>query len=146
MTDLGTLPDDVGSNAIVADEGRVVGVSGDSSGNVRGFLWENGGPMVDLSTLISPDSVLAPVVPFAINDRAEIAGTGLLPNGDAHAFLLIPCDANHLNVEGCDYSLADAVAPPSSARPAVRPTSGEILRFLGRRNPQFRFPKPGLNQ
>jgi hypothetical protein len=26
-----------------------------------------------------------------INDRGEIAGTALLPNGETHAYLLVPC-------------------------------------------------------
>jgi hypothetical protein len=30
-----------------------------------------------------------------INERGEIAGTGLLPNGDLHAVLLLPCDDEH---------------------------------------------------
>jgi probable HAF family extracellular repeat protein len=95
MADIGTLSGDVNSNAIVVNEGLAVGVSFDASGNVRSFLWENGGPMVDLSTLIPPSSVLQLLAPFAINKRAEIAGTGVLPNGNAHAFLLIPCDGHH---------------------------------------------------
>jgi probable HAF family extracellular repeat protein len=35
----------------------VVGVSFDASGNIHSFLWENGGPMVDLSTLIPPEEL-----------------------------------------------------------------------------------------
>jgi|SRR5215472_15025196 len=31
----------------------------------------------------------------------EIAGSGLLPNGDFHAIVLIPCDAEHGESEGC---------------------------------------------
>lgn len=61
------------------------------------FLWENGGPMIDLNTLIPPNSSLELYDAENINDRGEIAGRGL-PPGCAdkdvcgHAFLLIPCD------------------------------------------------------
>jgi len=40
------------------------------------FLWENGGPMVDLNTLIPAGSSLQLVFAFAINDRGEIVGAG----------------------------------------------------------------------
>jgi probable HAF family extracellular repeat protein len=147
MTDIGTLSGDVTSNAIVVNEGRVVGVSFDASGNIHSFLWENGGPMVDLSTLIPPNSVLQPVVPFAINERAEIAGTGLLPNGDFHAFLLIPCDEGESDAEGCGSKPVEAtteapVQPPQIAQvPAARRTQlspaemkDQIRALLTKRN------------
>lgn len=57
----------------------------------RAFLWQPGMPMVDLNTLIPPGSALHLSAPGTINDRGEITGFGLLPNGDVHAFLLIPC-------------------------------------------------------
>jgi len=59
-----------------------------------------------------------------INDRGEIAGKGLLPNGDTHAILLIPCDENHPGVEGCDYEPVQATTetPVQSAQIAQAPT------------------------
>jgi len=74
----------------------------------RIILWEHGGPIVDLENLILPGSGLTVIGANLINDRGEIAGTGVLPNGDTHAILLIPCDENHADVEGCDYSMVDA--------------------------------------
>ena len=60
-----------------------------------------------------------------INDRGEIAGTGVLPNGDVRAFLLIPCDENHPDVEGCDYSEVEVTteAPVRSAQIAQAPAA-----------------------
>lgn len=51
--------------------------------------------MVDLNTLIPPDSGLRLVETHAINDRGEIAGNGVPPGCVAlgtcqHAFVLIP--------------------------------------------------------
>jgi probable HAF family extracellular repeat protein len=81
------------------------------------YLWENGGPMVDLNALVPPGSPLQLQQALHINDRGEIAGSGALANGDQHNFLLIPCDGNHPGIEGCDYSIVDAsvVAPAPSA-------------------------------
>ncbi|MEO6834491.1 MAG: hypothetical protein ABI231_01100 [Candidatus Tumulicola sp.] len=57
--------------------------------DTSGYLWENG-VMVDLNALIPPSSPLHVFFPIDINDRGEIAGLGTLPNGDVHAFLLVP--------------------------------------------------------
>jgi hypothetical protein len=70
--------------------------------------------MADLNTLIPPDSSMHLSGAVYINDRGEITGYGVLPNGDAHTFLLIPCDENHRDDEnnrgdeGCDYDTVDA--------------------------------------
>jgi hypothetical protein len=34
-----------------------------------------------------------------INDRGEIVGFGMRPNGDRHALLLIPCQNDHADDE-----------------------------------------------
>jgi probable HAF family extracellular repeat protein len=130
ITDLGTLGSDPCSNATDINAlGQVVGGSislteclgeGDAT---DAFLWENGS-IVDLNTLIPPASLLYLVYPDHINDQGEIAGDGVDASGNNHAFLLIPCDANHPDMEGCDYSLVDAATAAASYRPsfAVEPT------------------------
>jgi probable HAF family extracellular repeat protein len=79
----------------VNPEEQVVGVSKINDGSVRPFLWEKGGPIVDLNTLVSPQSDIRVMEPYDINDRGEIDATAVLPNGDERAVLLIPdgdCD------------------------------------------------------
>ena len=108
MIDLGTLGNDSSSEAgSINSHGQIVG--GDfvlGGADLHGWLWEHGGPIVDLNRLILPGSGLT-VGGGYINDRGEIAGGGRLPNGDTHAVLLIPCDENHPDIEGCDYSLKE---------------------------------------
>jgi probable HAF family extracellular repeat protein len=120
MTDLGTLHGDPCSEAqSINSSGQIVGASQSAAGGcnfyTRAFLWENGGPSVDLNSLVPPNSGLLLLNGSWINDKGEITGRGAPPGcGDAdicgHAFLLIPCDANHPNVEGCDYSLVEGAA------------------------------------
>ena len=120
LTNLGTLPGYLCSYAhIVNSKHQVLGDSDDdcNGGNDHGFLWENGS-MVDLNSLVTgADMTLG--FPTAINARGEIAGIGLLANGNTHAYLLIPCDESHPDVEGCDYSMVEAsAAVAGDARPA----------------------------
>ncbi len=129
LIDLGTFPVDTSSNAYyVNSRGQVVGTSEDRAHMVIGvgehaFLWEGNGPMVDLNTLIPAGSSLQLTYAVAINDRGEIAGFGVAQGvppenyeTEGHAYILIPCDEDHPNLEGCDYSRADADA---QARPAA---------------------------
>jgi probable HAF family extracellular repeat protein len=98
-------------------------------GNIP-FLWEDGGPWVDLNTLVPPNSGITLYETTHINDRGEIAVQGPDVNGNNHAVLLIPCDENHPGVEGCDYSLVDAAtaAAQSTARPYVSSTTQNLSR------------------
>lgn len=151
MINLGTVDGDQCSAAhSINTMGQIVGESSPtcfSAPEVHAFLWENGGPMVDLNTLVPPDSLLGSAGGVAINDRGEITGSRTLPEGDIHAFLLIPCDVNHPNVEGCDYSLADVVTvantdpahltqPPSAMLNGIPPRLRNRMR-MGRRLNRF---------
>jgi probable HAF family extracellular repeat protein len=86
------------------------------------FLSEDGGPIVDLSTLVSPGSGLQFSEALQINDRGEIAVNALDASGNNHAVLLIPCDENHPEREGCDYSLVDASATAEGEAPRQVPS------------------------
>jgi probable HAF family extracellular repeat protein len=107
LRDLGTVHGNTNSYAgAINNSGQVVGLSAtEIAGIYQAFLWENGGPMVDLNTLIPPNSSLYLNNAFAINDRGDIAGIGT-PRGCSdgfpscgHAFLLIPCGEGE---EGCE--------------------------------------------
>ncbi len=113
LTDLGAIGSDQCSYAAAINAGgQVVGSSISSctaeEPTFRAFLWENGGPVVDLNTLIPSGSSLYLQGTYTINDGGEIAGTGVDGGGNEDAFLLIPCDENHPGIEGCDYSLVDS--------------------------------------
>jgi probable HAF family extracellular repeat protein len=111
MADLGAAPGDICSEAHgINASGQVVGGSGTCHGAVHAFLWEEGGPMMDLNTLIPPGSGLQLNDAASINDRGEIAGVGKLANGEQHAYLLIPCEETASDGEGCDYDLVDATS------------------------------------
>jgi probable HAF family extracellular repeat protein len=147
MTDLGTVDGDACSEGWgINSKGQVVGHSGacDFSAT-RATLWKNGGPMVDLNTLVTPGSVLQLLIAYSINDRGEIAGDGILANGDTHAFLMIPCDENHPGIEGCDYSMVETSAAVPQTSSAVRnPSSRPLPQSLMRRMSRFRLPGPAL--
>ena len=113
MVDLGTLGTDAQSESFSINSlGQVVGGTFTSDGHdLRGFLWENGGSPVDLNALIIPGSSTYVKAAVLINDRGEIGCLGLDPGDSAQpACLLIPCDENHPNIEGCDYSLVNSPA------------------------------------
>ncbi len=109
VTDLGSVAGtSLGRADFVNSPTQVVGGSWACDNSVfDAFLWENGS-IVDLNTLVSSGSELSLYWAPYIDDEGIIGAFGSLPNGDSHAVLLIPCDENHPNIEGCDYSLFDA--------------------------------------
>ncbi len=162
MKDLGLLYADTAGNAdSVNAKDQAVGVTvpcakvnpDDScEGPVyHAFLWEKGS-MVELQTLVLPGSGITLSCPncgeaaYNINDSGEIAGQGVLSNGDSRVVLLIPCDENHPNVEGCDYSLVDAataqsstasIAPASTSATQTGLTPTEMTDRVRARNRRF---------
>ncbi len=121
MIDLGGAPGQPCSTALVINSrGQIIIDTSDcGEGFGPGMLWENG-ELFDLNSLIPPNSGVSVDGVNFINDRGEIAAKGDLPNGDQldqHAILLIPCDENHPDIQGCDYSLVD-----STTAAGVRPT------------------------
>jgi probable HAF family extracellular repeat protein len=132
MTNLGTLGTDPASESYgVNSRGQVVGNTFNDCCDLRAFLWEQGGPMVDLNTLIPANPDLELDHALYINDRGEIAGQGTFSNGDIHTFILIPCDQNHPDVEGCDYAPVGAVteAPVLSAQVAKTTPAASATTF-----------------
>jgi probable HAF family extracellular repeat protein len=126
----------------INSKGQLVGGSEDNCGgsNAQAFLWEYGS-LVDLNAFISPGSGVQLTVALSINEGGAIASLGLLPNGDQHAFVLIPCDVGHSDEEGCDYSLADATAAAPQTSPAVRDASSRTLPpSLLRGMSRYHFP------
>jgi len=161
MIDLGTIPGDSCSNAYqVNASGQVVGTSESRElcsipTGEHAFLWENGGPMVDLNTLIPAGSSLQLTFAVAINDRGEIAGFGV-PAGCApqdfdlcgHAYVLIPCQGDDQGCQGESSSGVARSAPAAatkhraaSANPALREGLGGTLdRLRSRWSQRYRLP------
>jgi probable HAF family extracellular repeat protein len=141
MTDLGTVGTDHDSEASSINlQGQVVGTSG---ADLHGFLWEHGGPIVDLETLVLPGSGVTVTQAIDINDRGEIAARGVLFSNPLiqRALLLIPCDENHAGVEGCDYSMVDAATAAQNSAPRYVPSATQRLPQSRRTN---RYHLPGI--
>jgi probable HAF family extracellular repeat protein len=123
MTNLGSLNGDRCSVAFNGNSrGQVVGNSlSDCNHETHAFLWENGGPMVDLNSFVPPGSGILLREGVFINEQGEIAVSGRVANGDDHAFLLVPVDDRSGNsVEerqmssALDEPLAEIVHEPAT--------------------------------
>jgi len=122
MTDLESVAGD-GCDSFASSinsESQFVGTSFPCVGGKNASIWQNGGPAIDLNTLVPPGSDLQLTDAQFINDRGEITGRAVLSDGDEHAFLLIP---DHQNDEAASATAATqtVVAPvtqnPTNATP-----------------------------
>ena len=150
MIDLGVTPGQTCSTAIdINSRGQVIidtAICGVSEG--PGALWENG-QLYDLNSLISPSSGLAVANVSFINDRGVIAAQGNLPSGAGHAILLVPCDENHPNVEGCDYDTVEAMTDASvrSAQITQAPAAASAAKLSqAEMRTRFRSSMAGRNR
>jgi probable HAF family extracellular repeat protein len=154
ITDLGTVDQDPCSFASsINSKAQIVGASLPGcafDSNTRAFLWEDGS-ILDLNTLIPPGASLHLQWARDINDRGEIAGSGLDADGNAHDFLLIPCGAN--GPSDCQEEIVGATAatqairtPLAHARQFTNP--GNSIRQMLRRGlgpiPHILTPKAGV--
>ena len=129
MKDLGTVKGDGCSVAYTINaRGQVVGASGDDCNEVHAFLWQRGGPMMDLNDLVPSGSGMVLTAGEFINDRGEIAASGVLPNGDHHAILLIPCDDEQGPIDGCVDATQNAYG--SSAKPGFFAAESPVQQKL----------------
>ncbi len=161
ITNLGALPQNACSAAdAINASGQIVGGSGFYNASFfsactdpveHAVLWENG-RILDLNDFVPSGTDLILNEAFFINDRGEISGIGSLPNGDQHTFLLIPCDEDHADVEGCDYDMVDASTLADRPAPVVRApatTAPRTLHPFGRRgsisNPGQTGKRTGLS-
>jgi probable HAF family extracellular repeat protein len=150
--DLGTVPGDSCSLAYYVNESsQVVGTSENQTlcsipVGQHAFLWEHGGPMIDLNMLIPPGSGLQLTYAVAMNDRGEIAGFGVPPGCQpqnygtcGHAYVLIPdgacddeCDAR---IAASQNNVAVTTQPSSVTSTTIRKgeTEGSPINSLGYR-------------
>lgn len=125
ISDLGTLGGDPCSSAYSVNSNRqAVGYSSLCDRPLRAFLWENGGPMVDLNALVEPPSDLYLYEGTYINDKGEIVALGFTPEGGRHVVVLKPhgsCD------DACEQRIADHQYMTPLAQPAVTGASRPAL-------------------
>jgi len=141
--DLGTIGQDVCSEATgMNDFGQIVGISNECSGEwgprgwatMRAFLWQKGGPMVDLNALVENPTDLHLYWGAYINDSGEILAPGMLSTGDIHAALLVPSsDCERACQQRIDEAQNALVAPThaGSTIPALAGPGGRLRNPLG---------------
>lgn len=136
IKDLGTVPGDACSWAWGLNEKhQVVGISLPAPCDrsiAHAFLWEQGS-MVDLNTLIPPDSGLQLVYAEAINDAGEIVGIGVPPGVSpadvetlGHAYVLIPRD----ELCDCRPNLAETASHKPEALTNPNAAENDMIRRL----------------
>jgi len=120
ILDLGTVDGDLCSRGrAINARGQIVGGSSDCRNFLHAFVWEEGGPMLDLNTLIPPGSGLQLTTAININDRGEILAkslaVGVTPIDDedlGHVVLLIPCEAE----DDCESMISNVSGPIMTSR------------------------------
>jgi probable HAF family extracellular repeat protein len=147
ILDLGTVDGDLCSRGRgINSRGQIVGGSSDCRNFLHAFVWEEGGPMLDLNMLIAPGSGLQLTNAIDINDRGEILaksvpiGTTPIDDEDlGHVVLLVPCEENENCESNVDASGSVTLADPGRNATAVSPRARASSLVNGVAVPQRSF-------
>ncbi|MBS0383563.1 MAG: hypothetical protein JSR56_14150 [Proteobacteria bacterium] len=91
MTNLGTFGDDYSDVNGINNNGEIVGETFDPfGGSTHGWISDRGGPIVDLDTLIDPNSGFHIIAGGYITDDGVIGARAIAPDGTEHPVMLIP--------------------------------------------------------
>lgn len=92
MTNLGTFGDDYSDVNGINNQGQIVGeiFSATTGEALRGWISDRGGPIVDLNTLIDPNSGYTIIAGGYITDAGVIGARAITPNGDERPVKLVP--------------------------------------------------------
>ena len=122
LTDLKALgPDQCSLASAINSQGQAVGLSGNCNFDeptLRAFISENGGPVVDLNSLIPPDSGVELHNAVFVNDRGEIAAIGFFPDGTHGPVLLVPCNQSDTATANCQNIGQNLRSHPGESRSA----------------------------
>jgi probable HAF family extracellular repeat protein len=90
LKDLGTIGTDDRSAALsINNKGLIVGYTFTLTGESRGFV-SDGGPLVELNTLVRRPHGLYVLEAYYTNDRNEIVGIAVNKKGQVHPVVLVP--------------------------------------------------------
>jgi probable HAF family extracellular repeat protein len=150
MTDLGTLGSTSFAGAINSG-GQIVGrsrIGAPTSPLQHAFLWEHGGPMIDLNTLIPANSDLLLTDACCINEGGEIVATGTLASGDVRTILLIPCgegpEAGDDATEGLATTHDNLMPPLNRSTMSTIPRTPSRTVATWRSRLALRYKLPGV--
>jgi probable HAF family extracellular repeat protein len=151
MTDLGTLGSTSHAEAINA-RGQVVGRSrlgSEISVLQHAFLWEDGGPMIDLNSVVTLPPGLQLIDAVNINERGEILVVelppGVQPGQGMRLALLVPCagdeEACNDNAEaGTAATQKDVLITNPATSGQSRPTINGMARWRERLARRYHIP------
>jgi probable HAF family extracellular repeat protein len=157
LTDLGSLAN-YDSSCIGAfginSKDQIVGQATENfcaGPGAHAILWQDGN-MIDLNVFVPSGSGVTLTDVENINDRGEMFGSAVLANGDVSAFLLIPCEKEHPDIEHCvsddapSQTVDENRATPTAShtattQPNLTPIEmkDRIRALLANRNRKFRF-------
>jgi len=126
--DLGTIGQDDCSEAWgINDLQQIVGVSYPCSnfGGGHAFLWQNGGPALDLNALVENPSDLHLYLASYVSNWGGIVAQGTFPNGDIHTALLVPSGP-------CEGTCKERIAQKQNE--AVAPTHAVTAAGMSKRD------------